>query len=324
MNKKFRVLSIDGGGLRGIVPLMILKRIEEMSGKQIYELFDLIVGTSTGGIIACGLTATKDGETPFLTVDKLIELYTTKGKNIFPKKENLLTKFNSLINPKFSDKGLDKELKEYFEDITLSQTLKPIIVTSYDINNNEPLIFKSRKSVEVGYDIKLKDVCRATSAAPTYLPSYELNYAGKKRICIDGGVYVNNPVMVAISDIIRNKYGVEGIQLSDITVLSLGTGVYTENLGIKKTPSWGLLNWAKPITDLMMQAVSKSVHYECNELLNNYLRLQIDIDKKEMSDMADSSLETNIYIKEKVNSKILNNPEEMYKLQEFFKQNIQN
>lgn len=319
MKKEFRILSIDGGGLRGIVPLMILKKVEEITGKKIHELFDLIVGTSTGGIITCGLTVTKDGKTPYLTVDKLIELYTTKGKKIFPEKQNLLTKINSIFNPKFSAKGLDDELKEYFEDTKLSQTLKPIIVTSYDIRNNEVLIFKSRKSVESGYDASMRDICRATSAAPTYLPSYEFVYGNKSRICIDGGIYVNNPTMVAISDVIRNKYGVEDIQLSNISVLSLGTGVYTENLGIKKTPSWGLVNWARPISDLMMQAVSKVVHYECNEFLNKYLRIQIDIDKKEMSNMSDSSLETNIYIKEKVNSKILNNPEEMYKLQEFFK-----
>ena len=133
MAKKFRILSLDGGGLRGIVPLLVLKRVEEMTGKKIHELFDVIVGTSTGGIIACGLTCTKDGVTPSLSIDQLIELYTTKGDTIFPRRTNIFSKaiggIKSAFGPKFSPKGLDGLLKEYFGELTLTDTLKPVIVT---------------------------------------------------------------------------------------------------------------------------------------------------------------------------------------------------
>jgi patatin-like phospholipase/acyl hydrolase len=175
--KNFRILSIDGGGLRGIIPLMILKKIEEQQGKKIHELFDMIVGTSTGGIIACGLTCTKDGITPYLSVDKLIELYTTKANDIFPCDKNFITKsirlIKSVFKPKYSPKGLDNLLEYYFNDMMLSDTLIPIIVSSYDIKNNEVVMFKTRKAVvSYLYNNKLKDICRATSAAPTYFPSY--------------------------------------------------------------------------------------------------------------------------------------------------------
>ena len=237
MSKKFKILSIDGGGLRGIVPLLILKKIEELEKKKIHELFDLIVGTSTGGIIACGLTATKDGVTPILSIDKLIELYTTKGDIIFPQNKglikNIVKKINSAFNPQYSANGLDKLLTDYFGDLNLNQTLKPIIVTSYDLKQNEVLMFKSRKSNEEGFNTKLKDICRATSAAPTYLPSYNMVYGNAERVCIDGGVYINNPTMAAISDVIRNKYGNSELKLEDITCLSLGTGTYTKNLDVK-------------------------------------------------------------------------------------------
>jgi len=322
MRKKFRILSIDGGGLRGIVPLLILKKIEEIEGKKIHELFDLIIGTSTGGIIACGLTATKDGKTPVLTIDNLIDLYTTKGNTIFPIKKNPITKIiskvNSVFNPSFSSKGLDGLLINYFGDMKLSNTLTPIIVTSYDLKNNEVLMFKSRKSNQYGYDVKLKDISRATSAAPTYLPSYEMEYGGKGRICVDGGVYINNPSMAGVSDVIRNKYGFSDLELSDICLLSLGTGVYTENIGIKNTPKWGLLEWAKPITTIMMQAGSKSIDYECNELLDIYLRMQINIDQKDKSDMSDSRPETTNHIIEKVNNDIINVTSEIEKIKNFF------
>ena len=325
MAKKFKILSIDGGGLRGIVPLLILKKIEELEKKRIHELFDLVVGTSTGGIIACGLTATKDGINPILTIDELIELYTTKGDIIFPQNKgfikNIVKKINSVFNPQYSANGLDKLLTDYFGDINLNQTLKPIIVTSYDLKQNEVLMFKSRKSNEEGFNTKLKDICRATSAAPTYLPSYNMVYGNAERVCIDGGVYINNPTMAAISDVIRNKYSNPELKLEDITCLSLGTGTYTKNLGIKDTSKWGIIEWMEPITKVMMQASSKSVVYESNELLTNYLRLDINIDDKDKSDMADSRPETTKYITDIVNNDILNSKNELKNIKNFFKIN---
>lgn len=323
MAKKFKILSIDGGGLRGIVPLLILKKIEELEKKKIHQLFDLIVGTSTGGIIACGLTTTKDGINPILSIDDMIDLYTTKGHIIFPQDKSVLNKIknkiNSLFNPQYSPDGLDKLLTEYFGDFTLNQTLKPIIVTSYDIKQNEVLMFKSRKSNELFLNPKIKDVCRATSAAPTYLPSHTMSYGDVDRICIDGGIYINNPAMAAISDVIKHKYGNNELKLEDIHCLSLGTGTYTKNLGIKDTKNWGIIEWLKPITSVMMQASSKSVVYECNQLLTNFLRLDIDIDDKNRSDMADSRPETTKYITEIVNNKILNSKEELKNIKNFFK-----
>jgi patatin-like phospholipase/acyl hydrolase len=321
MAKKFRILSLDGGGLRGIVPLLVLKRIEEMTGKKIHELFDVIVGTSTGGIIACGLTSTKDGVNPSLSIDQLIELYTTKGDTIFPRRTNIFSKaiggIKSAFGPKFSPKGLDGLLKEYFGELTLKDTLKPVIVTSYDIKNNDVVMFKTRNAVwdSERFNVKLSDACRATSAAPTYLPSFEIKFDGKERVCIDGGVYINNPVMAAVSDALRS---VEGLTLKDIECLSLGTGVYSEKLD-DKTEGWGLLGWALPITTIMMQATSKSSTYEANELLKNHLRLQINIYDKNKSDMADSSPETTKYIIERVEKDILGNERKIEELKKFFK-----
>lgn len=320
MKKKFRILSIDGGGLRGIVPLLILKEIENQTGKKIHELFDLITGTSTGGIIACGLTCTKDGKTPGLNIDKLIELYTTKGEVIFPWKRNIFQRIgkslNSLFNPKFSADGLEGLLNEYFGDLKMSDTLKPIIVTSYDIKNNEVVMFKSRLSGEIGFNAKLKEACRATSAAPTYLPSYPLAFSGKGRVLIDGGVYINNPSMGAISDALKS---VKGLKLSDIEVLSLGTGTHPADLGMKNTPSWGVVNWAQPITNIMMQASSNSTVYECEQIIKKHLRIQIEIEDPKKSDMSDSRPETTKWIIDKVNSDVLNNAEIMRDIKNFFR-----
>ena len=316
---KIRILSLDGGGLRGIIPLLILKEIERNEGRKIHELFDLITGTSTGGIIACGLTYTKDGKTPSLTLDQLIELYTTRGHEIFPYKTNIFSKaisgINSIFNPKFSPTGLDRLLGQYFGESTLRDMLKPTIVTSYDIKNNEVVMFKSRLSnVSNEYNARLKDVCRATSAAPTYLPSYEMNFKGKDRLLVDGGVYINNPAMAAVADVLKSRPEVE---VKDIECLSLGTGIYAKSLDIKTT-GWGMADWVKPITTLMMQASAKVVSYECDEILSNHLRLQVSINDEKKSDMADARPETTKYLVERVNSEIISNDETMEKIKNFF------
>jgi patatin-like phospholipase/acyl hydrolase len=319
MGKKVRILSIDGGGLRGIVPLLILKEIEKETGKKIHELFDLIVGTSTGGIITCGLTCTKDGKNPLVTIDQLIELYTTKGNEIFPYSKNIFSKIgkgiNSVFNPKFKPNGLERLLEQYFADYTLLNTLKPIIVTSYDIKNNEVIMFKSRKAKDNStYNAKLKDICRATSAAPTYLPSYEMYFDTKNRVLVDGGVYINNPALAGVADLIKSS----GVNIEDVECLSLGTGAHSETFGIK-SEGWGMVNWVKPITTVMMQASSKSVVYECEQFLSKYHRVQVTIDDEKKSDMSDSRPETTNYIIDITNNQVVKNKSEMKKIINFLK-----
>jgi patatin-like phospholipase/acyl hydrolase len=309
MKKKFRILSLDGGGLRGVAQLLVLKRIEIITGKKIHELFDLIVGTSTGGIIACGLTAKENGRNA-LTIDKLIELYTTNADIIFPKQDNKLKQWyrslKGIFNNKFNEDGLNNQLEKYFNDIRLSETLKPLIVTSYDINQNEIIMFKSRLSNLMGFDAKMKDVCRATSAAPTYLPPYKMNYMNVDRLLIDGGVYVNNPAMAAISDALRHRYNEEEIKLEDIQVMSIGSGMYSEKVGAGQN-KFGIVMWGPVISTVMIQASAKLVEYECEQLpLDKFLRLQFIIDEEDRADMADSRPETIRYIMNEVNNQILN------------------
>lgn len=318
----FKILSIDGGGLRGIVPILILIEIEKITGKKIHEIFDLIVGTSTGGIITCGLAATKDGINNVLTLEDMLMLYTKHATDIFPRKnkiQKLINSISSLFNPKYSEKGLEKLLDKYFSDMDMNKNLlKPICVTSYDIKNNEVVIFKSRKSKINDKNKLLKLVCRATSAAPTYFKPLTCYWDGKKRELIDGGIYLNNPSMVGITDAIKNRYG-RKVKLNDIKLLSLGTGSYSEKLGKKSNTNWGIIKWIKPISEIMMQASSLSVNYQTELLINDYLRLQLILDKKEHSSMDDSSKETIDYIIDQTKKQILENKDLMVDLNVFLK-----
>jgi len=319
MEKKFRILSLDGGGLRGLTQLLILRRIEELTGKRIYELFDLIVGTSTGGILACGLTAAKNGK-PVLTIDKLIDLYYKDGWKIFPRQDSFFKKtwrsLKIISSSKWDRSGLEKQLKEYFGDIRLSETIKPIVVTSYDVENNEVIMFKSRRCGEWNYDLPLTDVSLSTSAAPSYFEPYKLNWLGVDRVLIDGGVYINNPAMAGVAEALRFKYGGD-IKIEDIELLSLGTGIFSEKIK-EESAGWGIIKWAKNITRVMMQSTSKSTEYECEQMpFHKYLRLQFTIEEKEYMEMDDSRKTTLNQLVSYVNNQVLNR--RMSEIEDFFR-----
>lgn len=322
---KVRILSLDGGGLRGVAPLMVLDWMERETGKRIHELFDVIAGTSTGGIIACGLAGSADGERPMLDLAQIIDLYENEGATIFPPAETAIGRFfrgiKAAFDPRYAPDGLDRLLRSNFRDLRLSDALVPIIVPSYDIGHNEVLVFKSRKTADPRYDATLREVCRATSAAPTYLPSFKMEYPDrtgtvKERVCIDGGIYANNPTMAAVAEVIKHGHRGERVALEDIQCLSLGTGNHVKELDEQGSMDWGLFNWARPITDVMMQASSLAVEYEAEQLLSTYLRLQFHIHDERFSDMADARPETRAHIKRLVNEQLLQ-PETLERLRAF-------
>ena len=161
------------------------------------------------------------------------------------------------------------------------------------------------------------DICRATSAAPTYLPAYSFTYKQQLATCIDGGVYVNNPTMAAIAEI--KKYGTTGYykkrdgslvqNLQEVNVLSLGTGSYTGDITEQQAERWGALAWVTHIIDVMMKGVSQSTDYESKEImgLQNYLRVNINILDKKYDDMADASKETLRYLEDQIVKQVTGN-----------------
>ena len=209
--QKYRILSIDGGGLRGIVPLLILSEIEKRTGKKIHELFDMLIGTSTGGLIVSCLTLRKENSLnePLYSVEDLFKMYTDYAASIFPVKSKvskILNKITNLWDPAYSDKGIAEVLSKFVTNQKITGSLLPIIVPTYDLSSNKPIFFKTSEAAgDPNADAKIYDICRATSAAPTYLPAYSFIYKGEKIIAIDGGVYINNPTMAAIAEI--SRYG---------------------------------------------------------------------------------------------------------------------
>ncbi len=315
----FNILSIDGGGLRGIIPVRIMQKVEELTGKKIQDTFDMMAGTSTGGLLVSCMTLRndKDRSKPLYSLESIADIYTKEGKTIFPIKSGISKFFHgvtNLFNPAFSADGIDKVLKKYVKEQRIKETLRPIVVSTYDLHNNIPVFFKSAEGNDnEAANARIYDICRATSAAPTYLPAYSFNYKNNLLTGIDGGVYVNNPTMAALAEI--SKYGNRGfykkrdntdVAFDDVRVLSLGTGTYTGTITEKEAVSWGELQWVTRITDIMMKGVNQSTHYESVEMLNpeKYLRLNINIHEEKYSDMADARDETRNYLEKEVKAQV--------------------
>lgn len=294
-----KVLSIDGGGIRGIIPAMILAEIEERTGKRIAEMFDLVAGTSTGGILALGLTKPGNDDKPQYSARKLIELYETEGGKIFSIPVwHRIHSVGGLAEEKYPSTGIDSVALEYFGEVRLAQAYKEVLITAYEIEKRGPWFFKRWKAQDKneGFNPYMREVARATSAAPTYFEPIQLKVGALgNRAFIDGGVHSNNPAMCAYVEA-RKIHPEE----NDFLVVSLGTGEPTREMPYEEVKGWGLALWAQPILNVVFDGVSDTVDYQLGELLSTeegdtrrYYRFQtvLDIGKDDMDDASATNIQ---------------------------------
>lgn len=289
MKNPIKVLSIDGGGIRGIIPATVLARIEELTRKPIAALFDLIAGTSTGGILALGLTKPGPSGVPDYSALELADLYKAEGSRIFSRSWwYRMFALNNLIEKKYPSSGMDQVLQEYFGQSRLKDALTDVLIPSYEIGQGFPFFFRSSLArTRPDYDFPMRDVARATSAAPTYFEPLQLSSgtAGLNYTLIDGGVYANNPAACALVEA-RTSYPAA----ESFLVVSLGTGNMTRTIAYDEAKNWGVARWAKPVLDVVFDGVSSTVDYQLRQLLppSRYYRLQPALDSHDSS-MDDAS-----------------------------------
>jgi uncharacterized protein len=254
-----KILSIDGGGIKGIIPAYQLVKLEEELEGKISDHFDLIAGTSTGAILAAGLSSG-------YTAQELLDLYLNEGKNIFKSSfKQKIKSVSGLIGAKYADGRFEKSLRKYFGNCCLKDLNTDFLAVTYNMTDDKPRFFSTADEPE--YDVA--DVVRASSAAPTYFNPVDIE--GKQYI--DGGVVSNNPAMCAYAEA-KNLYKT---QASDMFVLSLGTGTKVDSYsGMHK---WFKFKWVNPLIELMMGADSGVVHYQLSQIYNsidkqdNYYRI---------------------------------------------------
>ncbi|KAH1065631.1 hypothetical protein J1N35_030618 [Gossypium stocksii] len=308
------VLSIDGGGIRGLIPGTILafleSQLQKLDGEEarLADYFDVITGTSTGGLVTAMLTTPdpNNGNRPLFAAKDINDFYLEHCPKIFPQDctpfapaTNLL---KSLTGPKYDGQYLQKIVREKLGETRLHQTLTNVVIPTFDIKQLQPKIFSS-------YEVKnnpcrnalLSDICIGTSAAPTYLPAHQFetkDSTGKVQEfhLIDGGVAANNPTLIAINEVSKeitrgspDFFPIKPNDYACFQVLSLGTGSQKceEKYPAHMAAKWGLLGWltcehSTPLIDVFMQASSDMVDFHNATVFkalkseNSYLRIQDD------------------------------------------------
>ena len=270
------ILSIDGGGIRGIIPATFLIELEKRTGKPICELFDLIAGTSTGGILATALTLPDEYGKPKHSAEQMCLAYIEHGQTIFQKSPlRSMATLGGLAKPKYTSLGIDSMLEQFLGNKRLHTTLTEILVTAYDLSTSTPWFFKTSyaKNHRSPTDNPLlTNVARATTAVPAFFQPLMM----EGHCMVDGGVFAGNPAVCAYAQA-RNMYPQE----SNFLVVSLGTGVVVHNRLCSKINNWGIAEWAMPISSVVLNSSSATVDYQMRALVgnDNYIRFQVQLDE---------------------------------------------
>ncbi|MFN8308777.1 MAG: patatin-like phospholipase family protein [Chitinophagales bacterium] len=312
--KKVCILSLDGGGIRGILSGEIVKALErklrEVSGseKNIGDFFDFIAGTSTGGIMASAYLVPNEMGTAKYSASSIQEIYTEEGDQIFP--PNFFRKYWSyLVNEQYDAGGLEKELTEFFGDCRLSELIRPCLITSYDMEARNAKLFNSQSVKDAIHDFYMRDVVRATSAAPTYFEpaAIESISGGYRYHLIDGGIYANNPALCAYAEVRKMHFGkVIGDNIEktpsakNMCIVSIGTGNVKKPYRFNEYKHAGKISWVQPLVDMLMSGNSETVDYQLRRMYEtldaqdrqDYYRLEpaINLSCTEMDDVSQENI----------------------------------
>ncbi len=311
-NKQFKILSLDGGGVRGMISATILKEIEyqlevycqknNQPTVKLHDYFDVVAGTSTGSILAAGIAAK-------ISAEQLIKFYQDNAETIFNKGTRQGRKWGQVLElipqnlshqfglyPNQNGQGLAKVLPEKLineqgQPLKLNEISKPILfIPAYDTYSRNTTWFASnRKEANLWFkDIEVWQLCVASAAAPTFFPAYPLPFTdGKQLPHVDGGVSANNPSLSAIAHILDTELKEIGGNLGNISVLSIGTGNTTQVFTYEKIKKWGLLGIISHVADIFLNPGSQNTEAICQQFLRsvatpdhcNYLRLNFDLNK---------------------------------------------
>ncbi|XP_054799303.1 patatin-like protein 2 [Prosopis cineraria] len=345
------VLSIDGGGIRGIIPGIILafleSELQKLDGEdaRLVDYFDVIAGTSTGGLLTAMVTAPNEKNRPLYAAKEIKDFYLEHGPKIFPQHTHFLSDVvklgKTLSGPKYDGKYLHGLLRDKLKDTKLHQTLTNVVIPTFDIKLVQPTIFsnfKLKRRPEL--DALMSDICIGTSAAPTYLPAHYFETKDdegkvvREFNLIDGGVAANNPTLVAMAEVTnriraeeRTEFGVSAMQYDRFLVISLGTGDHKQEYrySAEEAAEWGILSWlssngSNPLIDCFGQASADMVDFHLASVFRalysekNYLRIQDDTLTGDLSSV-DVTTDENLKGLVKVGEDLLNKPVSRVNLQ---------
>ena len=297
--KIIRILSIDGGGQRGIVPAALLSRLEAETGKPITELFDVFAGTSTGSIIALGLNVPGEDGAPRFRAQDLVRLYETQGSDIFDKGFQYYTSLAGTLGPRYSPGNLKRVLRDHYGDTPLSEAMKPVYVAAYDLGRSMPFVFSSEDAKSSAHlDFPMRKAVRASSAAPSYFPPCHVRMSdGNKMSLSDGCFWALDPTEMVYEQVKRDNPGAK------IIVVSLGTGTQDVSLAHTASKTMGALAWGCPLIGHLMHtqgqlARARLVSEESCGRIGTYLRVNFTLDEG-LGGLDDTTPENLAYLSSK-------------------------
>lgn len=310
-SRKACILSIDGGGMRGIIPARVLSYLEDSLKKKsgnpnarIADFFDIVAGTSVGGLIGTMLCTNDGNGKPLFSGEEASRLITDKGKQIFkiPPLRRPFAKLRGILTPRYSTKNLEHILRQHLardgRELTLRDTLKPILIPCYDLSTAGAFLFSRADALQSeSFDFRLVDVCRATAAVPGFFKPAKLSSVDGKTsvVGIDGGLIMNNPAAAAITHVLHNTEEFPYVRtVGDTLVLSLGTGLFDRGYGHEEVKRWGAFQWAKPVARIVLDGISDMVDHFMSMAFrdhrNNYVRLQVSgLPRRCLMEMDDPS-----------------------------------
>jgi len=301
MNKT-RILSVDGGGIKGIVPAVVLLHLEKLlkhlsnnQNSRIHDYFDLFSGASTGAIIIAGLLSPNKNNRPKYSPEEILDLYLKNGKIIF--NSSLLQEIKSvsgIVNVKYDPEGLESVFEKYFGKLQLKDLLKPSLIPVYDLSRGKNYFFRQQKAlISPRHNFYVKDLLRGATSALSYFPPAQISTVNDQehRCFIDGGVFANNPALSAYAEF---RYHNSDLHAKDTMMLSIGTGRKTTNLDCEVTANWGAAEWLYQGSYLTSNAVASASDYQLNAVYDNqpnYLRLDASFDDEQSSSMDNTDKE---------------------------------
>jgi uncharacterized protein len=277
---RFSILSIDGGGIRGLIPALIVKELERRLTPEggprarLADYFHLFVGTSTGGLIALGLNTEDKATGNWMDGSSLEHIYRDEGPAIFHRsvKQRLLSGFGWL-GPKHSDRKLEEVLKGHFGDVRLATARCEVVAVAYDMSARRPHFFKRYRAQESDErNPTMVEAAMATSCGPTYFPSYGVN----SDAMVDGGVFAANPTIAAIAEALKRTDAPANLKPDELLVVSLGTGVHENTAGFSHSQvrRWGRIGWVRqragelPLLEAIFDGQSEAADHWAHMIVN--------------------------------------------------------
>jgi patatin-like phospholipase/acyl hydrolase len=305
------ILSIDGGGIRGLIPALVLAELERRlskAGKRepLCRYFDLIAGTSTGGIIAAGLACPrpkpKNSRQPACSAADLVALYRDEGADIFDPgmfarmRRTLINPFG-LFDEVYGAAALEDKLRKRFGERQVSEALTTLMLTAYDIEKRRAVFITNgpQRDGTASDDYRVWEAARATAAAPTFFEPALIQNLTHRRLdaLVDGGVFANDPAMAAVVEAKKQSWSED-----ELVIVSLGTGIHLRSFSYYEARNWGVASWISPmrgapIIAILMHGQASTVSYQLAKLYgggapSRYIRFDVPLEDAN-DDMDDAS-----------------------------------